>query len=432
MTTVNPQARSLNQAIEQVSPPVLAMLSARGRGIYFPKLGILSQSAEAKGKEINATIGTALEDDGSAMCLPGLEKLVQLPKKDVFPYAPSQGLPEIRAQWGKMLLEKNPGLAGKNFSQPLVTCALTHGLSMAGYLFCDPGDVLVTPDLYWENYALIFGQAYGGRLVTFPTFTATGGFNIEGLVAAVREAPGDKVLVSLNFPNNPAGYTLLEGEVPRLVQALVALATGGKRLVVLIDDAYFGLVFESGVYTQSVFAPLCDAHPNLLAVKLDGPTKEDYVWGFRVGFITFGVQGGTPALYAALEAKCAGAIRGSISNGSLPAQSMLLKAWQSPAYAGEKTAKFALLKKRCDTIKAILAAHPEYRDEFEALPFNSGYFMCVKPRRVDPEALRQKLLADYSTGVISLCGIIRLAFSATPTAQLEKLFANLYQACRSL
>jgi hypothetical protein len=38
---------------------------------------------------------------------------------------------------------------------------------------------------------------------------------------------------------------------------------------------------------------LCDAHPNILAVKLDGPTKEDYVWGFRVGFLTFGIRDAT-------------------------------------------------------------------------------------------------------------------------------------------
>jgi aspartate/methionine/tyrosine aminotransferase len=430
--STSPQAQPLNQAIANASPAVLAMLSARGRDIYFPKLGILSQSAEARGKEINATIGTALEDDGSAMCLPSLERLVRLPKEDVFPYAPSQGLPEIRAQWARMLLEKNPSLAGKPISQPLVTSALTHGLSMAGYLFCDPGDVLITPDLYWENYDLLFGNACGARLVTFPTFTAGGAFNLDALAAALRAAPGTKAIVSLNFPNNPAGYTPLTGEVERLVALLVERAAAGQRLVVLVDDAYFGLVFEPGVYRESVFAPLCDAHPNLLAVKLDGPTKEDYVWGFRVGFITFGVRGGTPALYAALEAKCAGAIRGNISNCSLPAQSMLLHAWQAAEYAAEKAAKHAVLQARYTRIREILAAHPEYGEAFTALPFNSGYFMCVRPRRVDPEALRQRLLTHYSTGVISLCGIIRLAFSATPIAKLETLFANLYQACRDL
>ena len=62
------------------------------------------------------------------------------------------------------------------------------------------------------------------------------------------------------------------------------------KVVVLIDDAYFGLVFEPGVYTQSIFTELSDRSPNLLAVKIDGATKEDYVWGFRVGFLTYGIN----------------------------------------------------------------------------------------------------------------------------------------------
>ncbi|MFA4945030.1 MAG: aminotransferase class I/II-fold pyridoxal phosphate-dependent enzyme [Lentisphaeria bacterium] len=426
------QAVALNQAIAAVNPAVLAMLSARGRKIYFPKLGILAQSAEARGKAINATIGTALDEDGGPLCLSSLAAQMNLPKGAAFPYAPSPGLPEIREQWGKMMLAKNPGLAGKAFSQPIVTCALTHGLSMAAYLFCDAGDVLLTSDLYWENYDLLFGISHGAQTVSYPTFTPAGGFNLEGLRQALAARPEKKLLIALNFPNNPAGYTLLEKEVPELKRLLVAEAEAGRELVVLLDDAYFGLVFEEGVHLQSLFVDLCDAHPNLLAVKLDGPTKEDYVWGFRVGFITFGVKGGTPALYQALEGKCAGAIRANISNASLPAQSMLLAAWKNPAYAEEKRRAYELLKGRYEEIKRVLAAHPEYREEFVALPFNSGYFMCVKPLRADPERVRQKLLAEHSTGVCSLHGILRIAFSATPTAKIPALFANLYAACRAV
>ncbi len=426
------QAVALNRTIEAANPAVYAMLGARGRRIYFPKMGILSQGAEARGKTINATIGTALEEDGSPLCLPSIAAQMNLPKGAAFPYAPSQGLPEIREQWAKMLLQKNPGLAGKAVSQPVVSCALTHGLSVAAYMFCDDGDVLLTPDLYWENYDLIFGVSYGGKVVTYPAFNAAGGFNLEGLRQAIAARTEKKLIISLNFPNNPAGYTLLEKEVPELKKLLVAEAAAGRQLVVLLDDAYFGLVFEKGVYTQSMFADLCDAHENLLAVKLDGPTKEDYVWGFRVGFITFGVKGGAPALYQALEGKCAGAIRANISNASMPAQSMLLAAWKNPAYAAEKQKAYDLLKARYDEIKRVLAAHPEYRGEFLPLPYNSGYFMCVKPTRADPEKVRQKLLADYSTGLINLCGILRIAFSATPTAKIETLFANLYAACKAV
>jgi aspartate/methionine/tyrosine aminotransferase len=429
---VDAQAAALNEVITAANPAVADMLSTRGRRIYFPKLGILAQSGEARGKTINATIGTALAEDGAPLCLPSIASQMNLPKGAAFPYAPSPGVPDLRQQWGKMLLDKSPELAGKTFSQPLVTCALTHGLSMAAYLFCDDGDVLLTPDLYWENYDLIFGISYGTTIATYPTFTPAGGFNLDGLRKAMAAHAGNKLVISLNFPNNPTGYTLLEKEVPELKKLLVAEAQAGRRLVVLLDDAYFGLVFENGVYRQSLFADLCDAHENLLAVKLDGPTKEDYVWGFRVGFITFGVKGGTPALYQALEAKCAGAIRANISNASMPAQSMLLAAWKNPAYAVEKQQAYDTLKTRYQEIRRVLAAHPEYREAFMALPYNSGYFMCVKPCRADPEKVRQKLLADHSTGVISLCGILRIAFSATPLAKIEPLFASLYQACQAV
>jgi aspartate/methionine/tyrosine aminotransferase len=430
-TQLDAQAVALNKTIETANPAVLSMLSERGRRIYFPKMGILAQSAEARGKAINATIGTALDEDGSPLCLPTIASQVNLPKGAVFPYAPSPGLPEIREQWGKMLIQKNPSLSGKIFSQPVVSCALTHGLSVSAYMFCGDGDVLLTPDLYWENYDLIFGVSFGSQTVTYPAFNSAGGFNLDGLRNAIAARKEKKLIISLNFPNNPAGYTLLEKEVPALKRILLSEAEAGRRLVVLVDDAYFGLVFEKGVYSQSIFADLCDAHENILAVKLDGPTKEDYVWGFRVGFITFGVKGGTPALYQALEAKCAGAIRANISNVSLPAQSMLLAAWKNPAYAAEKQRAYNLLKARYEEIKRVLASHPEYNSEFVPLPFNSGYFMCVRLKNADPESVRQRLLAEHSTGVINLCGILRIAFSATPTAKIESLFANLFAACKN-
>lgn len=428
----DPQAAKLNDAIKAANPAVLSMLSEKGKAIFFPKLGILAQSAEAAGKEINATIGIALEDEGGPVALPSLAKGLNLAPGDAFPYAPSPGRADIRKVWKEMLFKKNPGLAGRTISSPVVTAALTHGLSMAGYLFCDEGDAIILPDLFWENYGLLFTNAYGAGLDTFPTYTDAGGFNVAGLKAKLAQpSRSGRKVVLLNFPNNPTGYTPTDSEVKAIVAALGEAADRGEKLVVLIDDAYFGLVFEAGVYTQSIFTDLSDRSPNLLAVKIDGATKEDYVWGFRVGFLTYGIKGGTPALYEALEAKTGGAIRGNISSTSNPAQTLLVKSWTSGGYDAEKQGKFDLLKRRYDEVKRILAAHPEYKERFTALPFNSGYFMCIRPK-ADPEKLRQKLLSDYSTGVINFGDILRVAFSATPTAKLAKLFENIYKASGEL
>jgi aspartate/methionine/tyrosine aminotransferase len=420
---VHALAQALNADLQTGGNALFGMLSVKGRRAYFPSRGILGQSAEAKDAPINATIGTAFEEDGTPLCLECLEALVKLPAS-AFLYAPSFGLADLRDAWRAMLLEKNPSLAGKAFSLPVVTHALTHGLSVAGCLFVDPGDALILPDLYWDNYELLFEEVCGGRLATFPMF-AGDRFNVSAMEALLH-APGDKKILLLNFPNNPTGYTATEADAAAIRGALLRAAEAGKQVVAILDDAYFGLVYEPGVSQESLFTALADLHPNLLAVKLDGPTKEDYVWGLRVGFITFGCQGATPAQYKALEAKAAGAVRGSISSATNIGQSLLLDAYRNPAYAAQKQAKYEILKRRYARIKAILAEHPEYAGSFAPMPFNSGYFMCVKPLDADAEAVRRRLLATRGTGVIVLTGLIRIAFSSVPYDKLDALFANLH------
>ena len=430
---MNPQAEELNGIIRTVNPHAFDLLSERGKAIYFPKRGILSQSAEARGAAINATIGTALEDDGSPMALDSLRSQVNMATTECFNYAPSPGRPEIRKYWKEMMVRKNPLLAGQSISLPVVTSALTHGLSMAGYLFVNDGDAVYTPDLYWENYELVFGNARGGRLVTFPMFTGNNGFNTAGLASRLREGKPGKRIVLLNFPNNPTGYTVTEREAREVRDTLVAAADAGNTLLVIVDDAYFGLVFEKGILQESVFGLLAGAHERILAVKLDGPTKEDYVWGFRIGFMTFGTARSSGALYAALEAKLAGAIRGSISSSSNLGQAMLISAYGDKNYEKEKVGKFNVLKRRYEKMRDLFAAHAEYRPFFTPLPFNSGYFMCIRTRPGAAEPIRRLLVEKFGTGVIAQSGdIIRIAFSSTPYSMTEKLLDNIYKAAQEV
>ena len=426
----NPLAEQANAELSANGCNVLSMLSERGKAIFFPRKGILGQGAEAKGSEINATIGTALEDDGSPLVLDCVLKSLNLPKTS-FLYAPSFGNPDLRKAWKEQIVRKNPSLAGKQFSNPVVTCALTHAISCAGYLFLDPGDEVIIPDLYWDNYELVFENSCGAKIKTFNTFK-DGGFDTEALKAALAESKSQKKVVLLNFPNNPTGYTATEKEAVEIAKILTDCAAAGNKVVALLDDAYFGLVYEEGVTKESLFVKLLEANENLLAVKLDGPTKEDYVWGFRVGFMTFGFKGASEAQLKALEDKAAGTVRGNISNGPSISQRILLAAYQSPEYVDQKAEKYATLKKRYDIIKNELAAHPEYKEAFEAMPCNSGYFMCIKPKGVDAEELRQKLIKDYSTGTIMLSGLIRVAFSAVPTEKLGKLFENIYNCIKEM
>lgn len=425
------QAVSLNNIIESSNSKVLEMLSERGKNIFFPKLGILAQAAQAKGKAINATIGEAVEDNGSSMHLPEFDALLNMPTANIFPYAPSFGKPELRNIWKESIYRKNPSLKDTIISNPIATNGLTHGLSMAGYLFANEGDTILLSNHYWENYNLIFENSYGAKVSTFELFEK-GGFNTNDFVKQLNAIEGEKIITLLNFPNNPAGYTPLVSEIKEIVAELKKLADKGKKIIVIIDDAYFGLVYEEKVFMESIFVELTNLSENILAIKLDGPTKEDYVWGFRVGFITYGIKGGTAALYEALENKTAGAVRGNISNISQISQSLLYNVYSSPSYEQSKKDKYDILKSRYVILRDALSK-PAYAEYFSALPFNSGYFMCVEPKKgLVAEDIRKHLLEKYSTGVIVLGNVIRLAFSAVPQDKLAELVENIYKACVDL
>lgn len=404
-------------------------LSPAGRRMYFPYGGILGQGAEAKACDINATIGMAFEEDGSPLVMDCFADGVNLDRR-AFLYAGSFGLPKLREAWKAMEVVKNPSLAGKRFSNPVVTNALTHGLRIAAELFAGEGDEVVVPDLFWDNYALVFGEAVGAKLSLFNTFR-DGRFDAVALRAALMSG-GEKKILILNFPNNPTGYTATNGDAAEIVAAVKSAADAGKKVVAILDDAYFGLVYEQGVHGESLFAEFSDLSENVLAVKLDGTTKEDYVWGLRVGFMTFAFKGATDDQLKAFEAKAAGNVRSGISNVSSLGQHLAIRAFADPGYAQQKRDKYAVLKKRYHEIRTILKLHPEYADAFEAMPFNSGYFMCVRPKGVDAEAVRRRLIEKYSTGTIVLSGLIRLAFSTIPTAKLQRLFQNVADAVNDL
>ena len=431
MLSINPQAQVLNDTINKNNPTILSLLSDRGKTIFFPKKGILGQSAEAKGKQINATIGIATDNNNEPLYLKSLQKNITQPPTDVYPYAPSYGLPALRKAWKEQLFTKNLSLAGKQFSLPIVTTGITHSLSLAGYLFINKEDEIILPDLFWGNYKLIFQEAYGATLKTFTTFKDRK-FNTQGLIKEL-ENKGDKKVVLLNFPNNPTGYTPTKTEIKQIVQAIIKSASYGKQILVLIDDAYFGLVYKEDVEQQSLFSYLCDVHPNILAVKLDGATKEDYVWGFRVAFITYGAKTLTNEAYEALEDKTAGALRGNISSSSHLSQSLLLSAYKDPSYIKEKQAHHRLLESRFHAVEKTLSQHPEYQRYFKAYPYNSGYFMSLELNgELDAEKVRQLLLDKYDTGVIAFENNIRVAFSAVPTISIPVLFTNMFSACQEL
>ncbi|GAB6096618.1 aminotransferase class I/II-fold pyridoxal phosphate-dependent enzyme [Desulfatiferula olefinivorans] len=436
---MNELAKQLNDDILAGNPKTFEMLSSVGQNLFFPK-GILSQSAEAKQKahKLNATIGIAKEE-GKIMFLPSVMDAIDMgsiPPEESLTYAPSFGIPALRQAWKDAQYEKNPSLAGKTTSLPVVTCGITHAISVVADVWANPGDVVILPDMMWGNYNMILSVRNGVVISKYKLFSDQGGYNLEAFEAKVREEASkrDKIIVLLNFPQNPTGYTATHDEGRKIADILTRVAEGGTKVIAVTDDAYFGLFFEDDAMKESIFTQLCDRHENLLAVKLDGATKENYVWGLRVGFITYGtkIAGNPVPVYEALEKKTAGCVRGNISNCSHLGQTIVLKSMKDPRYQAEKEEKFNTLKARANRVKEVLK-NPKYKDAWDVYPFNSGYFMCIRLKNVDAETLRVHLLDNYGVGLIALGERdLRVAFSCLDLDDVEVLFDTVLQGVKDL
>ncbi len=433
---MNPIAKELNEQILSANSYVYDMLSDVGKNLFFPK-GILSQSAEAREKahKFNATIGMATEKE-KTMFLPSvMENINRFEPEEALTYAPSFGIMPLRKAWQNALFDKNPSLRGKSVSLPVVSNAITHGLSVVADMWINPADTIILPDKLWGNYNLIFSVRKNAQIVTYPLFNEQGGFNMKGLASCLetQAARTDKLIVLLNFPNNPTGYTLTQKEGDIIVDLLAGMAQKGTNVITISDDAYFGLFYEDDIMQESLFSRLAGSDPRLLAIKLDGATKEDYVWGLRVGFITYGMHCSSENnAFNALEKKTAGAVRGSISNASHLSQEIVLRAMKSDRYKQEKQAKFQILKDRAAEVKKVLS-DSKYQDVWKPYPFNSGYFMCLELKTVKAEPLRLHLLDKYGVGLISLGDTdLRVAFSCLEKENIQELFDIVFQGIKDL
>ena len=428
---LNPLAQELNESLKGTSAE--ALFSDLGKRIYFPK-GIIAQGGEAKQKAsvANGTIGTTVIN-GKPAILPSVQKWApELSSGELVAYAPTAGLPAIREAWKQKQIQKNPSLANKLTSLPVVVPGLTAGLSYIMDLFVDADKPMLAPNPSWDNYVLIAEARRGSEFHQFEMFK-DGKFNIAGLEEAVKTEAKKygSVRLILNFPQNPSGYSPTTAEVKELCRILKEVGESGAKALVISDDAYFGLNYEDTIEPESLFAHICDLPENVLAVKADGPTKEDFAWGLRCGFLTFGCKGFTETQYENLVKKLMGVIRSSVSCAATPGQTLILKSFQDPNNDAEKSAFRKVLEGRYKVVRNFVDTHK--CSGLEVLPFNSGYFMSFRTIGIDAEALRVKLLNEKGIGTIQIDSqTLRVAFSSIEENLIEKVYTEIYNTAEEM
>ena len=420
MQDLNPLAIELNEQIRDTAPAVYTLLSELGKRIYLPK-GILSQSAEAnlKADRFNATRAVALENNGIMHLDVSRQLVPKLSPESIFGYASILGNTELREVWQTHLRTENPSLAEATLSLPIVTNGMTHGFSLLADIFVNKEDTLILSDKIWGNYRLIFQAKAEVNLQTYPFFNANKRFNISGFRKTLLETTTDKLLILLNFPHNPTGYTITRTEAQQITEAITACADTGCTILVMVDDAYVGFLYDAEVMQESIFSMFVGCHPNVIPVKIDGATKEEYAWGLRVGFLTFAFP---DEVMHAIEAKLSGLIRAETSGAAQISQTLILEAMKAPDYTEQKQRNYELLKARALKVKQV-TAEAQYANLWEVYPNHAGYFICLCLKSGNAEKVRQTLLNKHGIGTIALSETeLRVAYSCLEEADIEDVF----------
>jgi len=445
--------------------PLYNTFSDIGKRIFLPD-GIFYWAKKAREEaELIGTLGAAYGfekdfiDGGNEEWLPCYLKEItdysMFTVKEIIPYTSIGGLKETREVWKKWIVQKSLYSKEEEYlfsrlnefiTTPVITGGVTNGIFQACTFFLNPSDYIILPNKRWGNYDNIINKFIGAKIKSFEFFK-NDGLNIEGLKIAIAEVAKfqEKIVILLNFPNNPTGYVPTVEEASLIVELLKeSQLTHEKPIIVLIDDAYEPYVFKDNVLNRSIFYDLHQIDEDVIPIKLDGITKELLIYGGRIGFITLGLKpnwlennGEIQILKEEINNKFEGFVRATISNCNSFYQVLVHKLFHEKGMKQiMKSRKKVqnLLKERYECINFELG---KINNPHISIDPNSGGFFVFLNLNADiikATAFADHLLNKYKVGIIPIEKLdeningIRIAYCSTDLNEIPELIKRIQLA----
>ncbi|MFX0144723.1 MAG: aminotransferase class I/II-fold pyridoxal phosphate-dependent enzyme [Candidatus Hodarchaeota archaeon] len=411
--------------------PLYNAFSEIGKRIFLPD-GIFYWAKRAREEaELIGTLGAAYGfendfiDGGSRDWLPCyLREITDYSKltiKEVVPYTSIGGLKETREIWKGWIIHKSLytenernllNRLDKFITTPVITGGVTNGIFQACTLFLNPSDSIILPNKRWGNYDNIVSKFLGANIKSFEFFK-NNRINIEGLKKAIEDVVKiqEKIVILLNFPNNPTGYVPTIEEGSEIVEMLKECQSNYKKpIIILVDDAYEPYVFRNDVLNRSIFYDLHQLDEDVIPIKLDGITKELLIYGGRIGFITIGLKptwvennGDLKTLKNEIHNKLEGFIRATISNCNSFYQVLTHKLFYEKGMTQilqSRTKVQNLIKERYVCINSELA---KINNPNITIDPNSGgffVFLNLNASKIRATEFADHLLKQYKVGII--------------------------------
>ena len=446
--------------------PLYSALSELGKRIFLPD-GIFYWSGRAKKEaELIGTIGSAFGferdfvDGGGSDWMPcylnEISEYSSLDIKKIVPYASIGGLNETREIWKNWVIKKSQydeitekslmDKLEKLITTPIITAGITNGIFQCSSLFLNPGEFIIAPNKRWGNYDNIIEKFIDAKIKSFSFFKEKK-INLDSLELAINEVARvqDKIIIILNFPNNPTGYVPSKEEGKEIVSLLQKQQKKhNKPTIVIVDDAYEPYVYNKDSLNRSIFYDLLQLEEDVIPIKLDGITKELLMYGGRIGFITLGLKSNwvdndqeLEILKDEINNKLEGFTRATISNCNHFYQALTQKLFNENGIekiliSREKVKD--LLQKRYEKINSELAKIDDPNISID--PNSGGFFLFLNlnPAKIKAKEFGDHLLRKYKVGVIPIEKLdeqingIRIAYCSIDLPKIPELIKRINHA----
>ncbi len=423
-----------------------------GETITLPK-GVFYWTDRAKKEAtVNATIGSAVGlaseflENAESLCnknkitfyIPYIKEMINnINSEEIFPYAPILGVKKLRDLWKDWIIYKAKDEDIRNkITTPIVVNGATNGIYLLLKLFLSAGEYVISADKRWENYDTIIKGCLGLKVENFSMFE-NGKLNISGIIEKVEKISKlqKKIVLLINFPNNPTGYSPPFDDVDSLKSEIVKLKNKlGLPMIIIFDDAYEGFVYEEKVVNNSIFNQFINLSEDLIPIKVDGLSKEFLLYGGRIAFITFGFnENNVEQMQTLMEDKIGALIRGVFSNSNNTMQNLAIKFLSNREIVLKQRERIInILKERYIKLKGQLKSiNSEYA---EIDDFNSGFFSFLNLKGIDSFEFAEKLLTKYKVGVVPIkvegteVNGIRIAFCGLLGSEIDLFTESLINA----
>ncbi|MDH5615682.1 MAG: aminotransferase class I/II-fold pyridoxal phosphate-dependent enzyme [Acidimicrobiia bacterium] len=186
-------------------------------------------------------------------------------------YTANRGIPSVRETLATKIAMQNGFEVG--IDQLVVTTGAVTALLQSLMVLCDPGDVVLLPDLAWPNYEMMT-TVIDAPVRRYPLDPARGFLpDLDALDRICRDTPLAKALV-INSPANPTG-----GVFDRpTVEGLIDIANR-YDLYLVSDEAYEDIIFEGGHISPA------SLNGSGRVISVFTVSKSYAMTGWRIGYV---------------------------------------------------------------------------------------------------------------------------------------------------